>query len=210
MPRRARLTTSSVAASAVVVAVAAFGLGFVAAYDPDGARQEVATVTTSTSEAPDETTTTEAPPTTARAETTTTAAPTTTTTLVPSTLAPTTTLPAPTTALPTTTAPVEPPRLVVSYPRNGAGQMVIRAGGSAPVILQNAGTQAAGFRVQTNGAVTVTGSNDLRGTLAAGQVLTLPIVASANPPAGPGPHGRIGIFSDVGLVVSIDVLVQSG
>jgi hypothetical protein len=203
------MTNSSVAAAAAVVAVAAFGLGFVASYDTGEETTDEAVVTT---EAPGETTTsTEPAPTTETTAAPPTTLPPTTTTLAPTTTAifPSTTLPAATTTLPPTTQPAAPPRLVVSYPRNSAGQMVLQAGDSGPVILQNAGTSTSGFRVQTNGAVTVTGSNDLRGSLAPGQVLTLPIVASATPPAGPGPHGTIAIFSDVGLVVSIDVIVQS-
>jgi hypothetical protein len=209
MPRRARLTTTSVVASACVVAVAAFGLGFVASYD-SGSGTELATATSTTDATGESTTTsTEAPrSTTSTVATTSTSLPTTTLLLPTTTLPLVTTTGVPSTVATTSTAPPQPGAFTVSYPRNAAGLMVIRPGRSSSVVLQNVGSTAAGFRVQTSGAVTVTGSNDLQGTIGPGQALTLPIVASANPPPGPGPHGTVGIFNDLGIIANISVIVR--
>jgi hypothetical protein len=210
MARRARLSTNSVVASAAVVAVAMFGMGFVISYQPSSGTTDVATASTT---APEPTTTT-APPDTATSRPPTTGAPSTvtlapTTVFVPPTttfVAPSTTVAAPTTTvtLPTTTVAAEPGHLVVNYPHTEEGQMLMVAGGTSAIVLRNDGGEALSFRVDSAGAVVVGANGTATGALFPDETLSVPITAKREP-NGPGPHATIAIFTNVGLVTTIQV-----
>jgi hypothetical protein len=209
--RRARLSTNSVATSAAVVAVAMFGLGFFAAYDPGSGSEPSAAAPTS---APPST----AAPSTSAAPTSeaTTSSPTTapTTTVAPTTLAPTTTLGVPTTTVtlapttirPTTTVAPEPGHLVISYPHTVDGQMTMVEGGTAALTLLNDGGEPLSFRIDSAGAIVVGATGTASGALFPNETLSVPVVAQRGVD-GPGPHGTIAIFTNVGLVTNIDVTV---
>lgn len=219
MGRRRRVRSSTVTFAGVIVAVACFGVGFVASYDDGGEVEVVAPPTPSTTSAPS---TTMAPPDTSTP--TTEPPPTTAATTVPSTVPATSTTPVPTSALPapttltvptvpTTVAPTVPPttaspgRLQATYPRDSQGRMLLLAGGAAAVILQNVGGSPATFTVSGAGAITVGATGTATGLLAPGEVRSVPVVASRNPPPGPGPHGTITVLGAQGLVVAIPVVI---
>jgi len=236
MSRRTRLRTSTVVGVAALVAAASFGLEFVLSYEPTPTVETAgstpsSTVTTVATTAPvDEATTTTAtdaptptteapttappetaPPTTLPLPTTTVPGPTVPPTSAPVTLAPTTSLPLPTvppTIRPTpTTSPAPPGRLEVNYPRDSQGRMVLLAGGSSAVILRNPGGTAVTFTVTGSGAITVGATGTASGLLAPAEARSVPVVASSDPPAGPGPHATISVFGAGGLVASIPVIV---
>jgi hypothetical protein len=205
MPRRARLSSTSVAVAAVVVALATFGLGFGLSYDP-GETVELAddqvAVTTTVDAVP-------TVPTTGATTTTTNAPDTTTTSSVPMTVAPTVaTTAVPTTAPPPpTSAPVGPGRIEVSFPRDEGGRMLLVAGGAAAIIVRNTGGSEISFSVEGAGAVTVGATGVANGVLRPGEGRAIPVVAGIDPPAGPGPHATIAVFSSTGLIRSIPVVI---
>lgn len=211
MPRRARISSTNLLWSAAVVALAAFGLGFVLSYDPGSSTEQ--TIPTSSTEPPPTTTTpTTSAPTTAPASTTTTPP----TTLPPTTVVPTT--PPPTTGVPTTPPPTvattttlaaAPGEVVVSYPRDARGNMAIRAGTTAAIVLQNVGGSAISYTINSVGPVTLAGGTSAVGTLAPGETQNQGVTASANQPYGDGPHASVAIFTGAGLVVSIPVAIWS-
>lgn len=208
MPRRARLSTNSVVASAAVVAVATFGLGFVLSYQPEAGTVETASPTTTRAVS----TTTESPRTSAAVTTPSTVA--STTTLAPTTVtfAPTTVTLAPTTLAgpttpptqPTTTVASSPGHLVVNYPHTEEGQMFMLAGGTSALVLLNDGGEALSFRIDSAGAVLVGANGTASGALFPGETLSVPIIARREA-QGPGPHATIAIFTNVGLVTTIQV-----
>jgi hypothetical protein len=212
MPRRARISSTNLLWSAAVVALAAFGLGFALSYDPGPGTEQAAT-TTST-EPPETTSTpTTRPTTTASVPSTTTPPPTT----APATTAPPTTQP-PTTAAPTsppptvattTTLPAAPGEVVVSYPRDSRGNMAIRAGTTAAIVLQNVGGTSISYTINSVGPVTLSGGSSAVGTLAPGETQSQGVTASATQPYGDGPHASVAIFTGAGLVVSIPVAIWS-
>jgi hypothetical protein len=212
MPRRARISTTNLWWTGVVVALAAFGLGFVLSYDGESGTEQAIETTTTRPPA-----TTDAPPSTAPTSTTeapaTTAAPTTATptTLPTSTQPPSTapTTPAPTLAATTTTTPAAPGRIVVSYPRDSRGNMAIRAGTTAAIVLQNVGGSPVSYTINSVGPVTLAGGSSAVGTLGPGQSQNQGVTASAIQPYGDGPHASVAIFTGTGLVESIPVAIWS-
>jgi hypothetical protein len=213
MPRRARISTTNLLWSGAVVALAAFGLGFVLSYDSSPEAQQAAVTTTSRPPDPTTTTTGAAPTTSSPAPPTT--APTTTAppaTTPPSTAAPTTTpvTPPPTIATTTTTtAPAAPGRVVVSYPRDSRGNMAIRAGTTASIVLQNVGGSPINYTINSVGPVTLRTGSSAIGTLAPGETRNEGVTASATQPYGDGPHASVAVFTGSGLVESIPVAIWS-
>jgi len=218
MPRRARLSDSSVVVAGVVVAVATFGLGFVLAYDPGPGtdRSEVATVGSTV--APTTVAPTTAPSTTVASSTT--LAPTTVVTTAPTTAPPPVPPgPAPSVELPPPPVPTQPPVTVpstttaapgvleVTYPRDGQGRMVLLAGGSGAVLLTNTGGTAVSFTVNVVGAATLGGSTSLSGQVAPGETRAVSVVAAAEAPGGVGPHASLSVFGALGMVAGIPVVI---
>lgn len=221
------MRTSTLVGAAVVVAVAAFGLGFSASYERGLDTAGVATpgvttssvVTVTTSNPPTSTDT--APVTSTPAQVTTpppTSPPPTSPppTSPPPTVDPPTSVPAsmtvpatppPSTAPPTSTPATLPGRLDATYPRDSQGRMLLLAGGAAAVIVQNIGGAPATFTVTGSGAVTVGATGTATGLLAPGEVRAVPLVASRNPPPGPGPHATVTVLGAEGLVASIPVVI---
>jgi hypothetical protein len=85
--------------------------------------------------------------------------------------------------------------------------MVLLAGGSSAVILRNQGGTAVTFTVTGSGAITVGATGTASGLLAPAEARSVPVVASSDPPPGPGPHATISVFGAGGLVASIPVIV---
>jgi hypothetical protein len=212
VPRRARLSTNSVATSAAVVAVAMFGLGFFAAYEP-GSNGEPSAASPTSDPPASATTTSSIPATTDTTLVPTSAGP---TTAPPTTVLPTTALPLPTTTAtvastpttvrPTTTTRPEPGHLVINYPHNVDGQMTMVEGGTAALVLINDGGEALSFRIDSAGAVVVGANGSASGALFPNETLSVPVVAERGVD-GPGPHGTIAEFTNVGLVTNIQVTV---
>lgn len=208
MPRRARLSTTSVVVAAVVVAVATFGLGFALSYDP-GVTVELADepTPTSTSEVPRSTVTTSPSSSTSLPGPVPTTLP--PTTLAAVTTAPptvVTTAPAPTTTPPTST-PAGPGRIEVTYPHDEGGRMLLVAGGAAAIIVRNTGGSEISFSVEGAGTVTVGATGVANGVLRPGEGRAIPVVAGTDPPPGPGPHATIAVFSSSGLIRTIPVVI---
>jgi hypothetical protein len=207
MPRRQRIPRATIIALAVTMGVVCFGIGFSLSYD-DGTAPESSTEVAVTAEVSTSTTqTTVTTPTTAPP----TVAPTVTTVTLPVTTVPAT--PATTVAtappLPQSTVPASTPAVLdVIYPRNGDGQMVLRAGGVAAITLHNVGGSTGTFQVRGAGSVTVGATGSASGTLQPGEIRSISVVAGTNAP-GAGPHATIAVFDAGGLVVNILLVISS-
>jgi hypothetical protein len=165
-------------------------------------RVEIRDRTTTTTSTSTTTTSTTVAPTTAAP---TTAAPTTAPSDAPAPLPPAPSPAGPSDAPPppavTTTA--APTRLVVVYPKDSQGRMVLRSGGNSAVIVRNDGGTAGPYAVVATGAVSVGGQS--QGTLGPGSVVTVPVTAGEG--GGPGPHGTITVKGAAGVIVEIPVVV---
>ena len=80
------------------------------------------------------------------------------------------------------------------------------AGGTAALVLLNDGGEALSFRIDSAGSVVVGASRTASGALFPDQALSVPVVARREP-LGPGPHATIAIFTNAGLVTTIQVTV---
>lgn len=207
MPRRPRrLDRSALLVLGGAVALVCFGAGFVLAYD-DSALQ-LATGPTTTIPRPARTTT--SVPTTVGATPSTEGSTLPATTSLPVDTAPTSLAPTVPSTRPPTTVASAPAHLKVTYPRNASGEMVLFEGSSSAVLILNDGGSPGTYVVQGVGFITVGTSGTASGTLGAGAVIRVPLVAGENIPHGtPAPQASVTVFDAGGPVLSFPVVITS-